>query len=291
MRLVEIEAHMGSMVELREIVSAMRSLASMRAEEAQRMLPGIRSYAETMAAGISAALLLVPEPRPIGSAARGPRALVVCTAEHGFVGGFNERVLDAAKRSLGADDPLFILGSRGAAAARERGWPTAWVHPMATRSESAPETIRRLTADLYRGIAAGDFTRVEVTFARHRQRGTTIEQRPLFPVDSASLAVARPRQPPLHNLPPDALLERLIADYVFALLTEAAVESLASENAARFAAMQSAYDNVSKQLEQLRQDARQARQAEITTELLDVVAGAEAQESREMPPSPMPPRP
>jgi F-type H+-transporting ATPase subunit gamma len=60
------------------------------------------------------------------------------------------------------------------------------------------------------------------------------------------------------------------------LLTEAAVESLASENAARFAAMASAHDNVSKKLEELRQDARQARQTEITTELLDLVAGAEA---------------
>jgi hypothetical protein len=72
------------------------------------------------------------------------------------------------------------------------------------------------------------------------------------------------------------LLEKLVADYVFALLTESAVEGLAAENAARFAAMDAAHDNVSKKLEQLRQDARQARQDEITTELLDRVTGAEA---------------
>ena len=72
------------------------------------------------------------------------------------------------------------------------------------------------------------------------------------------------------------MLEKLVGDYVFALLTEAAVESLAAENAARFAAMGSAYDNVSRKLEELRQDARQARQSEITTELLDLVTGAEA---------------
>jgi F-type H+-transporting ATPase subunit gamma len=283
MRLAEIESHIGSMVELREIISAMRSLAGMRVQEAQRMLPGIRRYAETMATGIGAALLLIPEPRPVRGIERGRRALVVCTAEHGFVGGFNERMLDAAKASLGSDDTLLILGSRGAAAVHERGWPMAWTDPMATRPEGAPETTRRLTAELYRGIAAGNLTRIEVMFARHRQSGgMTIEQRLVFPVDPASLAVARLRQPPLHNLPPDELLEKLIADYVFALLTEAAVESLASENAARFAAMQSAHDNVSKKLEQLRQDARQARQTEITTELLDLVAGAEAQESHGM---------
>ena len=82
--------------------------------------------------------------------------------------------------------------------------------------------------------------------------------------------------PPFHNLAPDVLLEKLVADYIFALLIEAAVESLAAENAARFAAMGSAHDNVSKKLEELRQDARQARQEEITTELLDLMTGAEA---------------
>ena len=63
---------------------------------------------------------------------------------------------------------------------------------------------------------------------------------------------------------------------MFALLTEAAVESISSENAARFAAMESAHDNVTKKLSQLRQFAQQARQTEITDELLDLVTGAEA---------------
>jgi len=277
-RLNEIEAHIGNMVELREIVSAMRSLASMRVQEAQHVLPGVRSYAETMAKGIGAALQLVPEARSARGAARGRRALVLCTAEHGFVGGFNERLLDAAQPSIAAGDRLFILGSRGAAAAEERGSPAFWAYPMATRPAAAPETIRALTAELYRGIGAGNVAEIAVVFARHRQTsGTTIERRQLLPVDPASLTPAHLTQPPLHNLPPEDLLEQLIADYVFALLTEAAVESLASENAARFAAMQSAHDNVAKKVEELREEARQTRQTEITTELLDLVAGVEAQ--------------
>ena len=71
-----------------------------------------------------------------------------------------------------------------------------------------------------------------------------------------------------------------MAEYVFALLTGAAVESIASENAARFAAMESARDNVTKKLSQLRQTARQARQSEITSELLDLITGAEANANR-----------
>ena len=54
------------------------------------------------------------------------------------------------------------------------------------------------------------------------------------------------------------------------------VESIASENSARFNAMESAHQNVSKRLDELRQQARQMRQAEITSELLEVVTGAEA---------------
>ena len=276
-RLTEVEAHILSMGELLDIVGAMRSLASMRVQEAQRALPGIRRYAETMAAAIGAALLLLPESGAISRTATARRALVLCTAEHGFVGGFNEHILDAAEKLLASDDALFVLGSRGAAAARERGWPMTWVHPMATRPEGVPETIRHLTAELYGWIARGELARIEVMFARHRQgTGTTIERKLLFPVDLQSLTLAQPQLPPLHNLPPATLLEKLIADYVLGLLTEAAVDALASENAARFAAMDSAHENVSKKLEELRQDARRERQDEITMELLDLVTGAEA---------------
>ena len=281
-RLAEIETHIAGISELLDIVGAMRSLASMRVQEAHRALPGIRRYAETMAAAIGSALLLMPEPSLAGGATRGRRAFILCMAEHGFVGGFNARVLDAAERVLDFDDTLFVLGSRGAVLARERRWATAWAHPMATRPEGVPETIRLLTAALYRLIAGGQIARVDVMFARHRQGiAAAIERRQLLPLDLAPFALKPPRLPPLHHLAPDVLLERLVADYVFALLTEAAVEALASENAARFAAMGSAHDNVSKKLDELRQDARQARQNEITTELLDLVTGAEALHSAE----------
>jgi F-type H+-transporting ATPase subunit gamma len=67
-----------------------------------------------------------------------------------------------------------------------------------------------------------------------------------------------------------------MAEYVFAVLTEAVVESIGSENAARFAAMESAHENVEKKLSELRQAALQARQEEITAELLDLIGGTQA---------------
>jgi F-type H+-transporting ATPase subunit gamma len=276
-RLTEVEAHIASMGELLDIVGAMRSLASMRVQEAHRALPHIRRYAETMASSIGAALLLLPDARPARRRATGRRAFVLCTAEHGFVGGFNERILDAAEKVLGPDDAVFVLGSRGAALAQERRRPTVWAYPMATRTEGVPETVRHLTAELFDWIGRGDVAHVEVMFARHRQgSGAKIERRFLFPADLPSFALVQPRLPPLHHLPPATLVENLIADYVFGLLAEAALEALASENVARFAAMEFAHENVSRKLEELRQGARQVRQEEITMELLDLVTGTKA---------------
>lgn len=94
-------------------------------------------------------------------------------------------------------------------------------------------------------------------------------------LDAASLGPAQPREAPLHNLDGGVLFERLVSEYVFGLLTEATIESIVSENAARFAAMEAAHDNVSKRLSQLRQAAHQQQQSEITAEFLDLITGAE----------------
>ena len=280
-RLTKIQSHIVSMDELLDIVGAMRSLAGMRVQESQHALPGIRSYADSMATAIGSALLLMPQPVTEAHQRRGRCAAILCMAEHGFVGGFNERMLEAAEATLNASDMLFVLGSRGAALAYERGREIAWTRPMATRLAGAPDAVNSLTNELYARIARGEIARVEVMFARYRQGAASmIEHRLLLPLDTASLAAKSARQVPLHNLAPRPLLEKLIADYVFALLTEAAVESIASENAARFAAMESAHDNVSKKLAGLQENARQARQTEITSELLDLMTGAEALQVR-----------
>jgi F-type H+-transporting ATPase subunit gamma len=262
---------------LLDIMSAMRSLAGMRVQEAQRALPGIRHYAASMRAGIAGALMLMEKQAPGLESRDGRRVLIVCMAEHGFVAGFNERLAEAAEAELKQADLLFVAGSRGASLLFERGRKAAWTEPMATRLPAAPVTAERLAREVYAGIAGGEVARVEVMFSRYRQGAQpAMERRQLLPLDAATLNEGRTRQAPLSNLEPGVLFEKLAAEYVFALLTEAAVESIASENAARFSAMQSACDNVVKKLDQLQGQARQARQEEITTELVDLVTGCEA---------------
>ena len=278
MRLAEIERHVSSIAELQRIVGAMRAIASMRVQEALRALASVRQYGSALAVSVREALAIAADERiaPGESQRCGRRAIVVFTSEHGFVGGFNERLIEAAGVKPEVGDTLHIVGSRGAALARDRGLAVASTHAMATRLASVPEVVQRVQEGLYPRIASAEIMRAEVVFGSHQGSGATaIERRQLFPLD---LSVRRERSEPvpLHDLPAAELLERLTAEYILSQLTEAATESLAAENAARFAAMEAAHDNVGKKLQALRLDASRARQEEVTTELLDLVIGQQA---------------
>ena len=82
--------------------------------------------------------------------------------------------------------------------------------------------------------------------------------------------------PPLTNLAPRLLIAGLLGEYVFAQLAHAAMESFASENSARLAAMQSAREKLDERLIDLQSLERRLRQEQITTELLEIVTGTEA---------------
>jgi F-type H+-transporting ATPase subunit gamma len=214
---------------------------------------------------------------PPTSIDRSACTIILFAAEHGFVGGYNARLLDALEAAFHPGDTLMILGSRGAALAAERKLEPDWIEPLASRCEGAAETTRRLTAELYRRILGRHSAKVELIYGRCRQGGAPeAVRRTLLPLDMTIFKSKPGKQPPLSNLSSPALVRKLTAEYVFAMLTEAAVESIAGENAARFAAMDSAHENVSKKLDELNDQSREVRQSEITTELIDVVTGAEA---------------
>lgn len=282
MRLAEIERRLASLAELSRIVGAMRSISSMRVQEAVKTLAGVRAYGSALEDAVRTALAMADAQRARRDGAprdEGRRALVVLTSEHGFVGAFNERLLDAAAAQLeraGTRRPmLMLLGSRGAALARERGLPLVWTHAMATRRAGVPDVVRALQERLIPPIARGEVTRATVLFGRYQGSGIgAAEHRALFPLELPT--ATRSLLEPLHNLAPADLLERLTAEYLLASLTEAAVESLASENGARFAAMEAARDNVERKRGELKLAASQARQEEVTSELLDLATGAEA---------------
>lgn len=268
-RLSIVQDRLKSLSQLLEVVSAMRSLAAARMQQASDALLAARDYAQIVAAGLGRALALAPPspdrpPRPTR-----PGLLIFC-AEHGFVGGYNEGLLDAARTTPPA--ALYIIGSRGAALAQERGYSLAWQSPMASQAAGLPALAHRLAEELAPRMKSQQVGGLDVIFGHWQPGGRwRAERRQLLPVPPPAAALTRR---PCHYLSVDDLLDRLIEEHLFAGLVCAAAESLACENAARFQAMTAARDNIQRKLETLRGHERVLRQDQITEELLDVVTGA-----------------
>jgi len=277
-QLAEIENRIASMGELKSILGAMRALAVIRMQEARQALAGVRRYAEILAHGVGQATLLMDGQREFRGEGTG-RIIVAFLSEHGFVGGFNARLLDTVSKMHHTPAEFLVVGTRGAGIALERSLPLTWTQPMATRIEGALETARAVAGELYKRISCGTVGQVTLVYGQSRQASTPEPTRKsVLPLDLANLKHAANALTPIHHLKPAVLLERLVAEYIFAQLAEAAVEAQASENAARFFAVEAARDNVTKKLAQLRQDARQERQEDITNEIVEIVGGAEAVE-------------
>lgn len=270
-QLPRLHARIASLDELRDLIQALRALAASHMQEAAGALNGIRRYVDV----VEGAIASVADMLPTGDAYREAsgladgRILIVVCSEHGFVGAFNERLLDRAVAELQPGYALGIIGRRGMVAAEERRLETAWSLPMATHVGGVSGVTRRLAGRLA-GVAEAD-----IVFARHGSvGGYEVEKKAVLPLDPALLAGSRRRSPPLHQLPPELLLQRLAGEYLFAEITRALMESLASESAARLLVMQSADRNIDDKLQTLRREENVLRQDAITSELLDVVTGA-----------------
>jgi len=217
---------------------------------------------------------------PSTAGAEGGAAAIVFSSEQGFVGAFNEHVIErAAGLTSRPGDHLLVVGARGAALAAERHLAVAWTAPMPTHGGGVPEVARRVAQEVYRRAGRGELRRVTLVYARSSAGAPSeVAVSRLLPFDPTPYlsvgAAAGP--PPLTNLPPRELVDRLVDELLLAELMRAAMESFASENGARLSTMEAAHTSIDKKLDDLSQDERRRRQDEITTELLDIVTGAEA---------------
>lgn len=274
-RLAEVEARRASVQDLESVTDVMRSLAAMRLQQALGTLAGTRAYAEVIAGALAQAAALLddaPPQWPVNG--HGHCACVLFAPEHGFVGAFAEKLVDAA---LAAPPgcALWVAGSRGAVLLEERGRPPSWSTAMATNTDAVTATARRIAEALYLAAADGRLGRVELLYGRTNAGAPPeLVRRPLLPLglprDGARTV------PPLINMPPRDLIARLVDEYVFALLADAAMESFAAENAARLSTMMTARHNIETTLDELTATARHLRQEQVTNELIELVSGAEA---------------
>lgn len=273
-RLADIVAQIQNVHQLEAVVTAMRGIAASRAQQSRSLVAGIEAHAKVVAGAIGQALSLLPPEGSAPAATHGAaRGLILFAAEQGFAGAFTERVLDAAAGQL-AGAAVFIVGTRGIALARDRGIAPVWSTAAATHSGAIPVFANRLSEALYDRVADG-MTRVDIFFPISLPGRIAITRRSLLPLDLAAFPRPSAGQAPLVSLEPQVLLERLAAEYVYAEICEAAMHAFAAENEARMLAMSAAKGNIESKLAGLGQRERQLRQEEITTEIIELVAGAE----------------
>lgn len=273
-RLADVSARIDNVQQLDAVVTAMRGIAAARAQQSRGLLAGIEAYAQSISDGIGLALDLLDSPPSFVADAADRNALVLFCAEQGFAGAFTDRVLEAAGAEAKTAH-LIVVGSRGSAIAAERGFLCRWTTSMATQIGAVSAVANRVADALYSGIVGGVFSRACVIFPRldsdHR---ILIERVALFPLDIERFRGRARAIPPITTLEPAMLIERLVAEYIFARLSEAAMQAFAAENQARVDAMSSASSNIDRALAELKQRQNQVRQEEVTAEIVELATGA-----------------
>jgi F-type H+-transporting ATPase subunit gamma len=276
-RLADIVTRIRNIQQLEAVVTALRGIAASRAQKGRALLAGIEAYSDVVSRAIGHALRLLP---PDGATQpfhrRSRLGLILFCAEQGFAGAFSERVLDRASDDLGGAVNL-IIGTRGSVVASERGVKSVWSMPMVTRADAIPSFANRLAEALYGFVASDTVAKIDVLFSRSISgSGIVVDRRSVLPIDFQRFARPIGNQAPLTTLSPQLLLERLAAEYVFAQLCNAAMHSFEAESEARMLAMASAKTNIETKLVALSTREHQVRQEEITTEIMELAAGAEA---------------
>ena len=278
-RYAEVTARIEAIRQLGAVVNAMRGIAGARAAQARGDLAAVDGYAGLIAAAIRRVLALLPPAPPEHRRDPQRTAVVVFGAEQGFVGGFTDRVLDAlAAAPPGAQ--LFLVGTRAAATAAERGLAPTWRAALPPHPPGIPRLASQIADAVFAGIAAGDLDRLEAIWCDGDPAGPApgVVHHRLFPLEPATFPVAA-GPPPLLNLAPARLLESLTEDYVHAQLCMAALHAFAAENVARMEAMAAAHGQIDRKLAGLEATQRQVRQEEITAEIIELAAGESAARS------------
>lgn len=278
-----------------KITRAMELIAASRIVKAQRRVEQSRPYARRIAdaisqlAGVSEVMAAYPllREREIKTV-----AVVVITSDRGLAGGYNSGVIRVAEGVIrrvereGKAYRLHLVGKKGLSYFRFRGYSIASSVMGVSDTPKYPDAEvlgRRLMAE----FEAGETDQVIVCYTDFKSAGS---QKPastqVLPITRAHVeSGAEGAIPPLYEFEPGAetILDLLLPRYVIMVVYAAMLESSASEHAARRAAMKVATDNAGELIGILTRTANRARQAEITTEIMDIIGGAEALRKKKKP--------
>jgi F-type H+-transporting ATPase subunit gamma len=298
--LKQIRKRIASVKSTQKITRAMKMVAGARLTRAQQRIVALRPYAvqtakvlaEVTAAGDAEVEQSGTESehplltrRPVKSV-----LLLVITSDRGQCGAFNTNILRAAERerrereSQGQAVHLAVIGRKGRDFYQRRKIPLFHVF-SGIWEKLEPETARVVARKVLGPFLKSEVDSVQVVYNEFKSAMTQrVVVEPLFPLAPAKPVEKKGEEPAALANPDeflfepnkDALLERLVPMYVEISLLRALYESMASELGARMTAMDSATKNASEVISNLTLDYNRARQAAITTELMEIIGGAEA---------------
>ena len=286
----DIKRRIRSVQNTRKITKAFELVAAARLRRAQARIEAMRPYADRMlelmagTARASTSMRGLPllERREVRTA-----AILALTGDRGLAGAFNSQILrhvfqlERRLRGEGVEVRWLVSGRRGASTLRFRRYEVgqAWIGFSDRPAYSDAQAIAHTISELY---TQGDVDQVYVVYNHFVsplvQRVTEQE---ILPIPEDVFEGEDGRDAALsgdfiYEPEPEEILARLLPVYVETELYRALLESAASEQGARMTAMRNASKNAAELIDSLTLAMNRARQAEITQEILEVVAGADA---------------
>jgi F-type H+-transporting ATPase subunit gamma len=280
-----IKRRIGSVQSTQKITRAMELIASSRIIKAQQAVAAARPYAEELrrmmaSVGKSAGSIDSPllksrdEIKRIGT--------VVISSDRGLAGAYNSNVIRSAERDMddhGKEKALYLAGKKALSYFKFRGYDISesW---QGFSERPGISDARKVAQAVAKAYLEGEVDEVRLAFTRYEsaltQRPVIVQLLPMprdeFEGDSGEGSGASYEFEPS----PEEILDLLLPRYVEGTILQAMLESAASELAARRRAMKAATDNAEELIGNLTRVYNQARQAEITTEIMEVIGGAEA---------------
>jgi F-type H+-transporting ATPase subunit gamma len=293
----DVRNRISSVKNIQKITRALETVAGARLRRAEQRIEALRPYADAIrrmtrqaaeAAGAEAARLpLLTEHESEKNV-----ALVLITGDRGLAGAFNSQIIRAGVRAAGELEESqrsavwYATGRRGVSSLNFRGYEVRGAYTgFADRPGYAD--ARSVADDLMTGYIDGHLDRVELIYNGYiSPLNQQVRRETLLPLSQATVnggtddgeqdADAEGSHALVEYEPgPEEILRRLIPDYVEISIYRALVESAAGFFGAQMTAMRSASDNAGELITDLTLQMNRARQAEITQEIMEVVAGAE----------------
>ena len=292
----DLKRRIRSISNTRKITKAMELVAAAKLRRAEARIEALRPYAERMRELMIGTARATPSRGfPLLEAREDVRAVAILplTGDRGLAGAFNAQILRRAfalereARGAGQDVRWVVVGKKGRSTLRFRRYQVAqaWTGFTDRPSYADAETIARKLAELYTEREADRVVLVYNHYVSALTQRVSVED--VLPIPRAVLEEEQEKTAYevalegdfIYEPEPEQILARLLPTYLETTVYRALLESAASEHGARMTAMRNASKNAGELIDRLTLDMNRARQAEITQEILEVVAGADALEA------------